>query len=465
LSLKQDTSTIEAVLNSVGTSLFQHSTQEPCPGLREDTESVACASRTSHGSFNAGSRLAQGSAADLDALSKGSRLFRAHDRPTPSDFSAKRKVVSPLIDVAHGGPRFQKVGSRELMPPPPIPNRQPYVYLARVPEPNLDEILRQNGNGEANEEQSGGFPPANNYQPYESNLTRQLSVSGDFLPAAPTGVPHNVYVTPPFFPGNAPPQVPIAAGSPPDSGWPQRGTQAHSTIYGSSSSSSTRFSSRNPPQRRFSGSQQGSLRFPLDIDGTDHVHSSGARRYGSPSSLGLSSNARSSSRLQSQSPSNPGSHRRRLGDEPSASPHFGPRDLPNGATRYPLGNRHPRPLRPIRSYDSDTPTLLGSTVPGAIHHDRNFLVEQENYKESSRGRASLASFASDTEALAGSTAPGPVHHIGSAPRRHDNRTGSDRGRSAVTGPQIPNHHQADTSRARIRTADPQASATRRRANR
>ena len=94
-----------------------------------------------------GSRLARGSAADLDRLTKGAEALATQEpaiQPNPSkdEHSAKRKRGDPLWEFQMGlrdslGSSRPNTGhSRDLMPPPSSP-RRPYVFTGHVITPNL----------------------------------------------------------------------------------------------------------------------------------------------------------------------------------------------------------------------------------------------------------------------------------------------------------------------------------------
>ena len=96
-----------------------------------------------------GSRLARGSAADLDRLTKGAQALATQKpaiQPSPSKYehTAKRKRGDPLGEFQLGlrngleSSRPDTCHSRDLMPPPPSP-RQPYVFMGHVLTPNLVE--------------------------------------------------------------------------------------------------------------------------------------------------------------------------------------------------------------------------------------------------------------------------------------------------------------------------------------
>ena len=94
-----------------------------------------------------GSRLARGSAADLDRLTRGAGAIATQEpvsQPSPSkhEHSAKRKRGDPLSESQLGlrndlgSSRSNTDHSRDLMPPPPSP-RRPYVFMGHVPMPKL----------------------------------------------------------------------------------------------------------------------------------------------------------------------------------------------------------------------------------------------------------------------------------------------------------------------------------------
>ena len=94
-----------------------------------------------------GSRLARGSAADLDRLTKGAEALATQEpaiQPNPSkdEHSAKRRRGDPLREFQMGlhdglgSSRPNTCHSRDLMPPPPSPGR-PYDFTGHVMTPNL----------------------------------------------------------------------------------------------------------------------------------------------------------------------------------------------------------------------------------------------------------------------------------------------------------------------------------------
>ena len=86
--------------------------------------------------LDGGLRLAQGSAADLDCLNHGARIFKGHSGISQQggmrqdESSSKRKRVDSSGDTG-------KCRSRDQMPPPPIPIQQPFVYKDGVSSSDL----------------------------------------------------------------------------------------------------------------------------------------------------------------------------------------------------------------------------------------------------------------------------------------------------------------------------------------
>ena len=94
-----------------------------------------------------GSRLARGSAADLDRLTKRAEALATQEPAMQPSFSedehsAKRKRDDPLWEYQKGirdglaSSRPNTCHSRDLMPPPPSP-RRPYAFTGHVPTSNL----------------------------------------------------------------------------------------------------------------------------------------------------------------------------------------------------------------------------------------------------------------------------------------------------------------------------------------
>ena len=94
-----------------------------------------------------GSRLARGSVADLDRLTRGAGAMATQEpvsqlSPSKHEHSAKRKRGDALSESqlglrkGLGSSRPNTDHSRDLMPPPPSP-RRPYVFVGHVPMPKL----------------------------------------------------------------------------------------------------------------------------------------------------------------------------------------------------------------------------------------------------------------------------------------------------------------------------------------
>ena len=467
MSLDQDVSSIEAVLNHVGLSLLESQNFQPSQGMRKRSGVATATSRLPDGSLDLGSRLAQGSAADLDVLNKDYRGSRDHgisqDYMNQDEYSAKRKRVDSLSDHEQQmHPLFgkQKPHSRDLMPPPPVPHRQPFVYMARVPEPDLDELLGQTRQMAAS--QPSGSPSPSDDSHRESNLTRQIN---DAATGHPPTVPTQITANNHYVPIGQTPRTPAAAGPPRQSGWPSYFPQRYEGEHrGRLNVHQAAATSRRPDQRRPQSLDQDNLQFPMDTFFEDHARAGNARRVGATGGLGLSNNARSSSssrRQSSQSPANAGAHRQRLGEEPSASPHFPRRAPPGSTSRSRSGNRVPIDIRRI---DSNT-TIVGSAPPpGPTIFDHNGREVLAPRFPSTREMVQQPSLTGGTAHLHSSAGPRALYRPGNLSIVQDNDNQPNRSTADAAGPQS-SATQPDRPRGRLPTADPQASALRRRANR
>ena len=437
MSLNHDVSSIQAVLNLIGSSLVQRANQQPSAAEIGVSTSINNISETT---FDVVARLAQGNAADLYTLNM--------------DGSAKRKRgisindVKEQMDHVPEGRLKQKTRSRDLMPPPPSPpifNRPPYIYMPHVPEPNIEELLQWDELDESDGLQSGDDPLATNRQHYTRNFTHEVNAYRGALPPTPRTPSNNThnqahYVHVPRSPA---PRESVVAGPLSGSTWLRQMDQAYNVFHrGSQSSSSPELSSHDGRMRRPQISDRGSLLFPLTKRLSKNTRGSSTRLYGSGSCLGLSRNARSSIRQPRCSPASASVHRQRLGEELS--------DLPCR----------------ISSNASDAATLIGSLSPRSFHSCGNVLIQQDSRLESGRDRAIEATKASDTDMLAGSLPPGRRirESINSAVvSEHNNRL--ERLRVSQMGPHASNSHQSESSQGRMPTTDSQAAAARRRVNR
>lgn len=429
MSLGQDVSSIEATLNSVGASLAGHPIHRQHGETQKDVRHLDANIDPSRSLYDVGSRLAQGSAADLDALSKDKTigLSRSQIRSSQSNlvaqhgFSSKRKRAESLSDVEHqmdyvlGGKHYQKGQSRDLMPPPPIPLQQPYVFTASIPNQDVNEILNQNGDGSRS--QSGRSPATPHQQRNPSDLRRMTNTSRGKFPPTPSVTANDGSNPSPYGLRLPPPRMPTARPTHVDHTFPPSVIARHKEESDGRLSlepSSVR-SIGNIPHRHTQFYNNGNPKFPLELDNRP-IHPYPHSNH-STSRLGLSSNARSSGHQTSQSPSSSNSHRRPLGQDVSASPHFLPGRLSSSTSMSSLRGQQSTSMSHTNSYSSMITTRLDSQERG----DR--VGAQENSTE------------------------------------------SDRGRNYIADVGAPISRRLDPSRGRLPTPDAEASAQRRRANR
>ena len=146
MALGEDVSSVEATLQLAGVSLTEglHPQQQTDLRFQYHKKDLTAEGQSSS-PLNGGSRLARGSAADLDSLNQGARITKGHSEIPQQDSvqqegsSSKRKRVGSRNDTelqteyAPRGGGFENCRSRDQMPPPPIPIQQPFAYRARIP--------------------------------------------------------------------------------------------------------------------------------------------------------------------------------------------------------------------------------------------------------------------------------------------------------------------------------------------
>ena len=139
------------MLNSAGTSLVQDPHVYQRPGAQQHLPSNLLTRDNvtlPRPSLDVSSRLARGSTADLDRLTKGSPSL-GHRGCGPANglfsrdgYSAKRQRVESCSDLGQpfdllpSSRPYAKVPSRDLMPPPPLPMRNPFVFMVNTDDPD-----------------------------------------------------------------------------------------------------------------------------------------------------------------------------------------------------------------------------------------------------------------------------------------------------------------------------------------
>lgn len=316
------------------------------------------------------------------------------------------------MDFALGGNQCQKGQSRDLMPPPPIPMQQPDVFMASE---DVHEVLPRYGGASRSQSRVGPVTP--HHQRNASDHPRMVLPSRGNIPPPASVTINNGDNPSPLGRRPPAPQMHTNRGPPLDRTFsPSIITRHKSQSDGSlPSEPSSGYTIGNTAHRRTRPYDRCSLQYPLELD--DRAIHPYAHSSGWTSRLGLSSNARSSSHHTSKSPSSPSSHRRPLGHNTSASPHFLPRRLSNSTSMSSLRGQQSTSMSLTNSYSSTTTTLIGS------RERDNLLRAPESCAE------------------------------------------RDRGRNFVTDRGAPTFHRPDPSSGRLPTADAEASARRRTAKR
>ncbi|CAD6593676.1 MAG: hypothetical protein ASARMPREDX12_007428 [Alectoria sarmentosa] len=459
MALGEDVSSIETMLKLAGVSLTDGLRPQQHTDMRSQYHSVdlTLAGKKSP-PLNGGSRLARGTAADLDSLNKGARIFKGRSGITQQDSirqdssSSKRKRVESRSDTEHQteyafrGGEFEKLPSRDQMPPPPIPIQQPFVYLARAPSSEMQGVNFQQDHVNATHFQRAPLTPQRHPSP--SGLSRLMLAPGSSKtslagarsndgqshvdrrqsPRANAGTAGSVY----------------ARG-----GWrppPEYSDMGRSENYCSPDSSLP--SVGQPSARRFIGYHQGSLIFPIELgDRTidpssrsyrsvtsddsslyhrtqsalelqsslespahlrKHIMSpdregritlsrmpSFASRHSSNQGLGLSSHVRSSSRQSSLLSSNFSLHHQQLAiatpahQHLVASPHFSTRQPAYSSSLPSLGGTNTEVFHRNNSFDFCLTPVNGEMRPCSSSNRDTFVLTQDPRAAPNRGRAPL----------------------------------------------------------------------------
>ena len=319
MALGEDVSSVEATLQLAGVSLTEglHPQQQTDSRFQYHKKDLAAEGQSSS-PLNGVSRLARGSAADLDSLNQGARITKGHSEIPQRDSvrqegsSSKRKRVGSRNDTelqteyAPRGGGFENCRSRDQMPPPPIPIQQPFAYRARIP--SLDwqspkchhnaihlpvtpqRHLSRGGFSRSMLAPDSSMEPSNGLSAATGTNKEQSYVDHHHSPLVNTGTAGPVYVR---------------------GGWQPapRSFETEGSRYISSPNSSLP-STAQPPVRYSTKYHQGSLIFPIELESRTSDPSS--RSYHSASSEGFSSyHGRQSvpaMQTQLESPTHSGNH-------------------------------------------------------------------------------------------------------------------------------------------------------------
>ena len=315
MALGEDVSSIETALQLAGVSLSEglHPQQQAYTRSHYHKKVLKPMGQMSS-PLDGGSRLAKGSAADLDILNQGAGIFKGHSKilqqhSTQQDgSSSKRKRVDSSGDTEHQtqyafrGGAFEDCRSRDQMPPPPIPIQQPFVYRARVPSSNSHSLNSQLNHFHGTHFQRTPVTPQR--QPCEDGLRRLMLTPGsstkpsNFLFAgARTDNEHSLVDH-----HQSPPRAKTSTAGPVymRGGWhpPSDSSGTERSGYYSSPSSSLP-STAQPPVHRSTRYHQGSMMSPMEL-GVRTIDPS-SRSYQSVSSGASSSYHRRQPALAMQS--------------------------------------------------------------------------------------------------------------------------------------------------------------------
>ena len=327
MAFGQDVSSIKAALGLVGASQLLHHQQHADTHSQQPSTNAGIIQGNitpSDAILDAGSRLALGSAEDLDNLSKAG-MFTIYGssletNPILQDGSSvKRKRVDSRHDIGSGlecvprGRQCEKGQSRDQMPPPPIPLPQPFVYMARTPSP---EACGPNPQSDPSHPlQFRRAPVTPRPQPFQSGLSSLRKTPGDVAqqtsgvsnafhlhgiqhgPSQAATIPHRRFVTP------GPAAANIFAN-----GWQLSPRSPNSEpLLRCTSSLSSLPSTGQPPVRRNPYYHPGSMMFSMELG--NRIVDPRTRSYQSYSSDGSEVFYRRQAALaataQVQSPSRP----------------------------------------------------------------------------------------------------------------------------------------------------------------
>lgn len=309
-ALGEDVSSIETTLKLSGVSLIEglQPQQQMDMGSHHHRMDLKPAEQKSS-PLDAGSRLARGSAADLDGLNQDAGIFKSRSGITQQNlmsqdgFSSKRKRVDSRSDTEHQienalrGGGFEECRSRDQMPPPPIPMQQPSVCMASVQATDMHGLNSQHDHVNANHFQRGPVTPQRHFS--QGGLGHLMLAPGSSMEPSNTSLAgartKNGHLHADHRQSPSASTLVYARG-----GWQPPPVSFYTERSGSySSPGSSLPSTGQPPARRSVGYHQGSMMFPIEIG--DRTIDPSSRSYQSVSSDGSSLYNRRQSALARQS--------------------------------------------------------------------------------------------------------------------------------------------------------------------
>ncbi len=344
MALGEDVSSIETTLKLAGVSL----TEDLRPQQQEDMRSQHHVmdykpSGQKSSRLDGGSRLARGSAADLDSLNQGAGSFGGRGCITQQDSmrqdgsSTKRKRMDSRSDNGHHALRgggFENCRSRDQMPPPPIPIQQPFVHRARISSSDMHGPDSQHGLVNASHSQRAPVTPQRHSA--QGDLNRLMLAPGSSMKPSNTSwagavtddgqshVDHRQYPR-----ANTRNSVPVYVRG----GWQPPPESFDTERSGNHTSPTSSLPSTGPPPARSSMSyHQGSLMFPIDLG--DRTIDPSSRSYESVSSDGSSLYHKRQSGLAMQSELDSPAHARIYHPSPSTEGRITLPRMPSFASRH-----------------------------------------------------------------------------------------------------------------------------------
>ena len=279
MALGEDVSSIENTLKLAGVSLSGGLHPQQQIDIHSQYHKLDLKPAVENSSpLDGGSRLARGSAADLYSLNQGDGIFKRRiDIPHQDSIqrdgsSSKRKRVNSRSDAqhqseyAHRGGGFENCRSRDQMPPPPTPIKQPLVYSAKVPSSDLHKGNAQYNHVSAKSFQRALITPQRH--PSEVGFSRLTLAPGSSIEpsdrlsagAANNGNSHADHHHSQHINAGAAGPVHVRGGWQPPLESFDTERLANSSLPGSSLHLAGRL-----PIRRSIGYQQGSLTFPVGL--------------------------------------------------------------------------------------------------------------------------------------------------------------------------------------------------------
>ena len=329
MSLGQDVTSIDTVLRAVGANL-DHSPgpRGPMHAESRTTEEPPNTNVQIDKPFDAQTRLAQGSAADLQFLTKrtlgqpagaihpdtASRVFSPAKRKRADD-GDDREGIEHRVDDLYTDATEGRRQSRNLMPPPPPPP-QPVrqdIYRTMHSPARRDDWTHPNSHVAAQQLHYANGPFTPNHRAIGGDLRQQLDTGQYDVPLVSSKPRNSVHS---LTRGSQPDHMPSVTQRA-DAPYPhQRSQMSNPADF------ATPFAGR--PLTLSAQRRQRESFADLGTQGSNGFYST---PYRSSSSLGLSRNARSSNKFSPRDSLD--RTRQPLGGTNGASPHFSARQLPS----------------------------------------------------------------------------------------------------------------------------------------